>query len=348
MVEVLDNGSSVLANTRPNPMAEVEALQERKKMREAEAPTKAEAVEEIVEDVAPMIPGIGGAAGAVVSTAMSGVNANSYVKRALSGYTELFRQELAQIYKIHPAQVRVEHFLAESKRNKAFHEAVRSLNEDKSFKPVRTGSSVVAGIGGAAAGTVLIPIPILGSLIGAMGAGYLAGKATDKIEEVSSGVDKESTALAFVEDIVGKVSEGQPVTEIDVFRVKAALIPDIRKVVKAKTGKDLHEVPDANMLALLGTFDDELHLLCAREANAINNGARPQGLVFEGRQAAQEAANENAGPVYEPPAPVAEFAEHMPGGWVQRVGGKQSERGSHVQAEMQRRAANENAHNLSA
>lgn len=246
------------------------------------------------------LPGIGGdkaISPVSVVLAMAGavfdkVSTNREERAFIEKLVDEYRPEIAAKNRISAEQVTQDLFEQALQENIVLAQARHAARVDPG---TRITSAAVATIAGTVAGSAAAGVTrkthtnkeaannaanIAAGIVGTISA-MLGGKITRILFKNKSGAKAlKGTAHAEIMAIKEQQQKGQETTPMDVFRVQLAVNPEVAVAIQHSYGKPFAELDAQTQQGVLQTEFPELFQLNAEIAQRINDGARPQGLVF--------------------------------------------------------------------
>ncbi|MGB1540219.1 MAG: hypothetical protein ACPG80_04605, partial [Rickettsiales bacterium] len=234
-----------------------------------------------------------GVVGAFAGAGFDMVSAGKDERADLRELVEEYRPEIAEKLGVSEEQVSAADFEAAYAQNIVLAQAKEAGKRDAKSRTVSGIASVVmgtvAGMGAAILARRSQTDPQLQknsaniasgivSTVGSMMTGKLVRKNMKSKTQASP---LQATAHARIMDMKDKQQQGVMVTPGDIFSVQLALDPDTDALIKANAGKTFDEltVDEQNQL-IANQFPPQLMQACAVMAQRVNDGARPQGLLF--------------------------------------------------------------------
>ena len=214
---------------------------------------------------------------AAISTGVDVVMSGVRHKKDMHDLSNTYRLEIAQELGMDPAEVNKKHLKDAAKTNPGLKEAMGVADFTRLSIPI-TGLSAALGaaaLGVATGGIGLVPGLVLGGA-GGMAASYV----TEKVLRHMADKNPDHGPHQQVKTIIAAREAGQGVTAQDVFGVKVASDKELSKSIQKTYGKHYDDLSAQDKAHVLATQSPEIAQRSAFEAQLINEGARPQGLLF--------------------------------------------------------------------
>ncbi len=226
-----------------------------------------------------MMGPLGQVASVGVSFAGAGEHAHNEVKRMV----EQYRDQIASVTGEDPAQVNGHSLKRAAEMDERFAKLVDTIEKEKDARPAESASSLAGFIPGAALGQVLIPIPMVGGMIGgtlgAMGAGQYANKLM--------GNEPEKTVDGAIQRICEKQASGQQVMTADVFAVRLAQNEYEAERIENEKGHPFYKLDPMEQAEVMKDPENQAAASqCYYDALALNQGGNPMDFLM-GRVAPQ-------------------------------------------------------------
>jgi hypothetical protein len=234
---------------------------------------------------------------------------NLFSKRELSQLTDKYRGVIAQKMGVAEEAVDESTLKACAERDPELAAALVHVAEKREAHVAVNASGLGGMMAGAAAGaTAGSVVPVVGNFIGGMAGGMLGYMAGEDIGKSVLDVTDASDPAAILEAIEEKKNNGQYISAEDVFALKLAQHPQVRKNVVARHGANFGDMDETTRKEVMHGLP-ALAQQAARDAVLCNFPEAQVDQLIAGDLAPQ-AANFNAAP----PA----YA-NQPTGWVSRV-----------------------------
>lgn len=230
--------------------------------------------------------------GAVVGAGMDTISATRDERAFLSGLVDEYRPEIAKRLGLSEKQVTAAHFNEAFKENPVLAQAKEATAMKRMVRVASNAVSLTAGVVAGMGASIMVrrgqkvegmqqnAADIAGALAASFG-GMAAGQVTRKVLHMRGrDASLENTAHGQIMVIKNKQQLGEPTDAADIFKVQLAVNTQVRDAISKEFGKSFNDMGKEEQLTLLrNEFSD---ILAANEemARRINEGARPQGLVF--------------------------------------------------------------------
>lgn len=245
-------------------------------------------VKDLVGTGSPRVSGIG----AVVGAGIDSISATRDERAFLSELVDEYRPEVAKRLGLSEKQVTAEHFNAAFKENPVLAQAKQLTAMNKAVRLTSNAVSVVAGVVAGMGASIMVrrgqktegmqenAADIAGALAATFG-GMSAGKVTRRLLHMRGreGI-LEDTAHGRIMVIKNKQQLGEPTDAADIFQVQLAVNPQVGEAIAKNFGKPFAELGKEEQLSLLQNEFPEILEANNEMARRINEGARPQGLLF--------------------------------------------------------------------
>lgn len=244
--------------------------------------------------------------GAILGAGFNMVSAERDERAFLADIAEEYRPEIAQRLGLSPEQVSPEHLTQAIAENPILQQAKQASGMSMKAKTISGAISVLSGLIAGLGVAVMTrnanqhvhkdmqqnATNIASGLVSTFSA-LLGGGITRRLVHKRSNAEKslERTAHGAIMAIKDKQQQGVPTTELDIFKVQMLVNPEIADAIEKAYGKPFDALDEGAKYSLLGTEFPEILAYNAEMAGRINQGARPQGLLF-GEVVAAEGARE--------------------------------------------------------
>ena len=224
-----------------------------------------------------------GVAGAFLGAGFDAVSASKQERGFLSDLVEEYRPEIAERLGLAAEQVTQEHFEQAYRDNPV-------LAQAKDLSKVETKTRVASGVIGVVAGW-FAGMTAAGLTSGAQGgqtvkdsqknaANIASGKVARKFLHRKGENTLTESAHGQIIAIRDKQLQGQPTTPADIFKVQLALNPEVDQMIVQAYGSSFGKLDQAAQIQLLQNEFPEVLQVNTELARRVNDGARPQGLLF--------------------------------------------------------------------
>lgn len=230
--------------------------------------------------------------GAIAGAGMDMVSATRDERAFLSDLVDEYRPEIAKRLGLAEKQVTAEHFDAAFRENPVLAQAKETTSMKRAVRivsnAVSVGFGIVAGMSAAffvrrgqqTEGMQENAASIAGTLAASFG-GWSAGKLTRQVlHKRKLGTALEGTAHNQIMVIKNKQQMGQPTDAADIFRVQLAVNPQVGEAIQQAFGKPFSAMQAGEQRQLLENEFPDILKMNDEMARRINEGARPQGLLF--------------------------------------------------------------------
>ncbi|MBM3617854.1 MAG: hypothetical protein FJX23_04840 [Alphaproteobacteria bacterium] len=230
--------------------------------------------------------------GAVVGAGMDTISATRDERAFLSKLVDEYRPEIAKRLGVSEKQVTAEHFNEAFKENPVLAQAKEATAMKRMVRVVSNAVSLTAGAAAGLGASIFVrrgqkvegmqqnAADIAGALAASFG-GMAAGQMTRKVLHIRGReTSLEDTAHGQIMVIKNKQQLGEPTDATDIFKVQLAVNTQVRDAISKEFGKPFAEMGKEEQLNLMkNEFGD---ILAANDemARRINEGARPQGIIF--------------------------------------------------------------------
>lgn len=231
---------------------------------------------------------LGGAVGAGIDA----ISATRDERAFLGNLIDEYRPEIAKRMGLAEKQVTPEHFNQAFKENPVLSQAKSAT---RMSRIVRTTSSLVSGVTGVISGlavSMLVrgtggpnnkqnDVADIAGTISSIFAGMMSGRVTRQILH-TRGRDTSlvDTAHGHIMVIKNKQQMGEPTDVADIFKVQLAVNPEVRKAIDQAYGKAFSAMTQDEQVKLVKDEFPAVYDANVEMARRINEGARPQGLLF--------------------------------------------------------------------
>lgn len=230
--------------------------------------------------------------GAVVGAGMDTISATRDERAFLSELVDEYRPEIAKRLGLSEKQVTAVHFNEAFKENPVLAQAKEATAMKRVVRLASNAVSLTAGVVAGMGASIMVrrgqkvegmqqnAADIAGALAASFG-GMAAGQMTRRVLHMRGRDDSlENTAHGQIMVIKNKQQLGEPTDAADIFKVQLAVNTQVRDAITKEFGKSFNDMGKEEQQTLLkNEFAD---ILAANEemARRINEGARPQGLIF--------------------------------------------------------------------
>ncbi|MCI5049599.1 MAG: hypothetical protein MRY32_04630 [Rickettsiales bacterium] len=236
---------------------------------------------EVAEGGVP-IPGVqmvGNVAGAGVGF----IVADRRAKKQYDAMIERYRDEISTQLGVPSEQVGIKELLEAAKHSPGLRKSLESIDAEKESHPYVNISGLL-GMGGAvmASAPLFAGGPIIGLVGGAVAAmgGYMAGS---KIGESFLSPNEDANPQKHLEEIEMKLQAGEPVTELDLFKLRVAQSPYLEQQIESQMGKHFAQLNKADQKFVMRR-NASLRHRCMVDADRCNNGLNTDELMFDQQQ----------------------------------------------------------------
>lgn len=236
------------------------------------------------------------AMGAVVGAGFDFISANKADHGFLSDLAEEYRPEIAERLGLSAEQVTQLHFMQAFSENPILHQAKEATKTGKKTRLIAGGVSLAVGSAAGLGAAIFArksqgdgqlqgqgqknAAGIAGSLASTLGAMF-SGRLTRHLIRRDNGASHlKGTAHGQIMAIKEKQQQGIPTNPADIFKVILALNPEIDVAIKNTLGKEFDKLETGQQLELIASQFPEDAQLYQEAAELINQGARPQFLIF--------------------------------------------------------------------
>ena len=235
-----------------------------------------------------------GVGGAFLGAGFDAVSASKQERAFLSDLVEEYRPEIAERMGLAAEQVTQEHFEQAYRDNPV-------LAQAKDLSKVETKTRVASGVIGVVAGwfagmtaaglttgaqrgqvvkdSQRNAANIASGIVSTM-ASMMSGKVARKFLHRKGENTLSESAHGQIIAIRDKQLQGQPTSPTDIFKVQLALNPEVDQMIVQAYGSPFGKLDEAAQLQLLQNEFPEVLQVNTELARRVNDGARPQGLLF--------------------------------------------------------------------
>lgn len=233
-----------------------------------------------------------GVLGAFAGAGMDMISATRDEREFLSNLVDEYRPEIAKRLGLAEKQVTAEHFNAAFRDNPVLAQAKEATSMSRVVGAISAGVSVVFGIAAGMGAAFMVrrgqqtegmqenAASIAGTLAASFG-GWSAGKVTRQVlHKRKQGGALEGTAHSQIMVIKNKQQLGEPTDAADIFKVQLAVNPQVGEAIQQTFGKPFGELGATEQQQLMQAEFPDILAMNEEMARRINEGARPQGLLF--------------------------------------------------------------------